>query len=64
MNQKKVKALRRALKQNGVTATERSYDEGRGSIKTLADGKRYAVTGTITLSPQCGRAMYKRLKNA
>ena len=64
MNQKKVKALRRALKQNGVNVNERSYDEGRGSVKTLADGKKYAVTGTAVLNPQCGRATYQRLKSA
>ena len=46
MNQKKVKALKKALKAQGVDINERVYDE----------------RGTVYLRKGCGRQIYQSMK--
>lgn len=63
MNQKKAKNLRKALRKEGVDVTIRSYNDVPNRTKKDADGRRFVVTGTMTLTPQCGRAIYKKMKS-
>lgn len=62
MNQKKAKLLRKALKRNGLDINQRIYNDSPARARVGADGTRFAVTGTISLSPTCGRAVYQRMK--
>ena len=62
MNQKKVKALKKALRTQGVDINERVYSETRGSNKVGPTGQPYAVTGTIFLKQGCGRQVYQMMK--
>lgn len=59
MNQKKVKALRKSLRQQGVDVTECKYDEvgGTRGIQGMPQ-----VTGTIRLVRGCGRQVYRSMK--
>lgn len=59
MNQKKVKALKKALKAQGIDINDRVYDE-RGGIKAAAEF--VGVTGTVYLRKGCGRQIYQSMK--
>ncbi len=54
MNAKKVKAIRRSCRQAGVDPTEARY-------KVMRPRRRLSM-GTVTLNPDCGRAIYHAMK--
>lgn len=59
MNQKKIKALKKYLRQRGVDVNERVYEENGGVQSTP---EFVGITGTISLRKDCGRAIYQTLK--
>jgi|JI10StandDraft_1071094.scaffolds.fasta_scaffold4088757_2 tRNA(Ile)-lysidine synthase TilS/MesJ len=54
MNAKKVKAIRRSCRQAGVDPEHVTYKVTRP--------QRRLCMGTVTLSPDCGRAIYHAMK--
>lgn len=62
MNQKKVKALKKSLRAQGVDITERVYVENRATQRVGPTGQPYAVTGTVFLKQGCGRQVYQMMK--
>ena len=61
MNAKLCKAIRRSIPADTFQAV---YLKPKQTKVVLIEGKptKVAVTGTITLDPTCGRAMYKKEK--
>lgn len=59
MNQKKVKALKKSLKAQGVDINDRVYDE-KGGMKATSEFA--GITGTVYLRKGCGRQIYQSLK--
>ena len=53
MNAKKVKSIRRSMRNAGVDCRETNYNVGIGSVWFY---------GHVTLDPKCGRAKYKVIK--
>lgn len=62
MNQKKVKALKKALKAQGVDINERVYDERGAGVQVDHRGNKTPVTGTVYLRKGCGRQIYQSMK--
>lgn len=55
MNAKRVKHMRRSLRELGHPAIEVSY-------KMMPHPRIKTLTGTVILDPMCGRAMYQAAK--
>jgi hypothetical protein len=73
MNAKRVKSFRRSMRALGHDPRGVSYLEGKKGVRSIPsdeigrDGKPKPhrvvfITGTVTLDPRCGRAMYKAAK--
>ena len=54
MNAKKVKAIRKACRAAGADPTDVTYK--------ITRPQRRLCMGTVTLNPQCGRAVYQAMK--
>lgn len=64
MNAKKVKAIRRELRAQGVDVRQKQY-AARDTKKTIKMGKGFAnVIRTTIILTNCGRALYKQAKAA
>lgn len=62
MNAKKAKQIRRYVRRRIGNPSEREYKATRTYAPLY--GGTVVLLGTITLSPDCPRAIYKRMKRA